>query len=68
MIFDRGLKRNKAVGLLTKELINEGVETVVICEGSFAAYNYVLSYEEVKGVVESLDYQEEMKNLWETKK
>jgi len=58
---------HKAFGLQIKDLVNCGIETVVINRDNFITYNKLLNFEEVMQVVEGVDYLDSQRIRWGSK-
>jgi hypothetical protein len=56
-----------AVGFYIKGTNLADTETIIVNDGSFATYNFRLSPDEMREVVEHQDEIERMKTRWETK-
>lgn len=56
-----------AIGFYTKEAVLADTETIIVNDGSFAAFNFRLSPEEMQRAVDSQDEAVAMRTGWETK-
>lgn len=54
-----------AIGFYTKDAVLADALTIIVNDGSFAAYNYRLSPEEMQKVVDSQDETARMVTRWE---